>query len=78
MQYDYSVDFRPIDNRDALRLITVSRLSLINTLIDSRASVAFSFSHDSRSWELGLQHLERRAGSCADKFSHFAVHAPIE
>ena len=53
MQYDYSVDFRPLDERDAiLRLISVSRLSLINNLIDSRASVALGIDVGLRRWEL--------------------------
>lgn len=52
MQYDYSVDFMPDENRDALRLITVSRLGLINNLIDSRASINFALDAGSRRWEL--------------------------
>jgi len=39
MQYDYSVDFRPDENRDAVTLLSVSRISLINSLVDSRASI---------------------------------------
>lgn len=52
MQYDYSVDFNPNENRDALRLITVSRLGLINNLIDSRASINFALAGGPRRWEL--------------------------
>lgn len=52
MKYDYSVDFRPNENRDAVSLITVSRLSLINNLIDSRASVDFAFDVGLQRWEL--------------------------
>ncbi|MDH4125573.1 MAG: hypothetical protein OEW64_10100 [Gammaproteobacteria bacterium] len=52
MQYDYSVDFVPNENRDALRLITVSRLGLINNLIDSRASIDFALDAGPRRWEL--------------------------
>jgi hypothetical protein len=54
MQYDYSVDFVPDENRDALRLVTVSRLGLINNLIDSRASVGFGLDVGPRRWELDL------------------------
>lgn len=39
MRYDYSVDFRPDENRDAISLITVSRLSPLTNLIDSRAGI---------------------------------------
>lgn len=50
MQYDYSVDFRPDENRDAVRLLTVSRLGLINNLIDSRASLGFSLQTGQQRW----------------------------
>jgi len=52
MQYDYSVDFRPDENRDAVRLITVSRLGLINNLIDSRASLGLSLLTGQQRWGL--------------------------
>lgn len=52
MQYDYNVNFRPGDNLDAVRLVTVSRLSLISSLIDSRASVDLNFDVGSGNWEL--------------------------
>jgi len=51
-KYDYSVPFRPMENVDAARLISVSRLSLINTLIDHRASVSFDIDHGLRNWEI--------------------------
>ena len=52
MKYDYNVDFVPDQNRDAISLASVSRLSLINNLIDSRASVDFGFDTGTKSWEL--------------------------
>lgn len=52
IQYNYSVNFRPNENRDAIRLITVSRLGLINSLIDSRAGVDFLFDAGARRWQL--------------------------
>lgn len=52
MKYDYSVDFRPDENRDAISLISVSRLSPINTLIDSIASIDFGFDVGLKRWEL--------------------------
>lgn len=54
MQYDYSVDFLPEVSRDAVRLVTVSRLGLINSLIDSRASVDFMLDVGDRRWQLDL------------------------
>ena len=52
MKYDYSVDFTPGDNIDAARLISVSRLSLINSLIDSRASIDLGLDVGSGNWSL--------------------------
>ena len=53
MQYDYSVNFRPLEDRAAiLRLISVSRLSLINNLIDSRASIDLGVNVGLSRWEL--------------------------
>ena len=43
MDYDYSVDLRLDDRRELLQLLTVSRLSLINSLVDFRASAALGF-----------------------------------
>jgi len=50
--YDYSVDFVPIENRDVLSLISVSRLSLINSLIDSRANLGLAIDSGLKRWEL--------------------------
>ena len=52
--YDYSVDFLPDENRDVARLFTVSRLSLINSLISSRASLALTIDRGLKSWELNF------------------------
>jgi hypothetical protein len=52
MRYDYSVDFVPNENRDAIRLINVTRLGLINNLIDSRASIDLGLDVGPRRWEL--------------------------
>lgn len=52
MQYDYSVDFQPNIMRDAERLVTISRLGLINSLIDSRASIDLMFDFGDRRWQL--------------------------
>lgn len=54
MQYDYSVNFVPNENRDAIRLATVSRLGLINNLIDSRARLGFGYDVGLQRWELDL------------------------
>jgi len=52
MQYDYSVPFRPAENRDAANLLTVSRLSLINTLVDNRASISLGIDQGDKRWEI--------------------------
>ncbi len=54
MKYDYSVDFRPDENRDAISLISVSRLSLVNDLIDNRASIDIGIDTGTRRWGLDL------------------------
>jgi hypothetical protein len=54
MKYDYSVDFRPDENRDVAGLRTVSRLSLINNLVESRASLDFALDVGSQRWELDV------------------------
>ena len=54
MKYDYSVDFRPDENRDAVQLISVSRLSLINALIDSRARIDLGINRGLKRWGLDL------------------------
>ena len=54
MKYDYSVDFRPSDNRDIVRLLSASRLSLINSLIDYRAKASMGIEHGLRRWQFGL------------------------
>jgi hypothetical protein len=43
MSYDYSVNLRLDPNRDIVNLISVTRLSLINTLVDYRASISLGF-----------------------------------
>lgn len=52
MSYDYSLPFRPIEDDDVIELISVSRLSLINSLIDHRASIALGLDRGERRWEL--------------------------
>ena len=54
MAYDYSVDLRLDSNLDIVDFISVSRLSLINSLVDYRASVGIGF-------DIGMQHLEFNA-----------------
>ena len=44
--------FRPVENADAARLLSVSRLSLINTIIDHRASVSLGIDQGPRYWEI--------------------------
>lgn len=50
MKYDYSVPFQPDENRDAVRLISVSRLSQINDLIDSRAGMSLGINSGLKYW----------------------------
>jgi len=52
MKYDYSVPFRPVENADAVNLISVSRISLINSLVDNRAGVSFAIDQGLKRWEI--------------------------
>jgi hypothetical protein len=54
IKYDYSIPFRPVENVDAARLLSVTRLSLINTLVDHRASVSLSIDHGLKNWDIEL------------------------
>ena len=54
MTYDYSVNFRPIEERDLISLVSVSRLSPINSLIDHRGKVSLGVDHGSRRWQFNL------------------------
>ena len=54
IKYDYSIPFRPVENLDAARLISVTRLSLINTLVDHRASVSLSIDQGLKNWDIEL------------------------
>ena len=54
MQYDYSVPFRPIQDRDVVDLVSVSRLSLINSLVDQRASLTLGIDRGLKRWEIDL------------------------
>jgi len=54
IKYDYSIPFRPAENVDAARLISVTRLSLINTLVDHRASVSLSIDQGLKNWDIEL------------------------
>jgi hypothetical protein len=54
IKYDYSLPFRPIDNINAARLLSVSRLSLINSLVDHRAGLSFSVDHGLRNWTFDI------------------------
>lgn len=54
MAYDYSVPFRPVENVDAASLFSVSRLSLINSLVDHRASISLGIDQGLTRWEIDI------------------------
>ena len=55
MSYDYSINLRRDPNRDIVNLISVTRLSLLNSLVDYRASLTLGI-------DFGLKRLEFEAG----------------
>jgi len=70
MTYDYSVPFRPVENVDAASLFSVSRLSLINTLVDYRASVSLGIDQGLKRWEFDVASWEDViAGSRTDSIT---------
>ncbi len=54
IKYDYSIPFRPVENVDAARLLSVSRLSLINSLVDHRASLTLGIESGKTAWDIDL------------------------
>ncbi|MEJ2129867.1 MAG: hypothetical protein P8X81_13645 [Woeseiaceae bacterium] len=54
MKYDYSVPFRPVENVDAARLLSVTRLSLVNSLVDHRAGISLSIDQGLKNWDIDL------------------------
>jgi hypothetical protein len=54
IKYEYSVPFRPVENIDAARLISVTRLSLVNSLVDHRAGVSLSIDQGLSNWDIDL------------------------
>ena len=54
MHYDYSVDLRLDPNRDIVRLLPLTRLSLISSLLDERAALGVGVDVGNSRWELEL------------------------
>jgi len=54
IDYDYSRDISIGDNPGLIDLISFSRLSLLNSLVDFRANVTFALNDDVRTWELDV------------------------
>ena len=70
MNYDYSVNLRLDPNRDIVNLISVTRLSLINTLVDYRASIGLGFDFGLRRLEFEVAQWEGAvAGSRTNSYS---------
>ncbi|MDJ0750838.1 MAG: hypothetical protein QNJ11_15235 [Woeseiaceae bacterium] len=54
MDYDYSVNLTLTDNRPILQLLTFSRLSLINSLVDYRANATLNLDAGRSRWQLDV------------------------
>jgi hypothetical protein len=54
MSYDYSVDLSINQDRGIAELLSVSRLSLINSLVDYSAYLTLGLDDDLRRWELDV------------------------
>jgi hypothetical protein len=70
MSYDYSVNLRLDPNRDFVNLISVTRLSLLNSLVDYRASASLGIDFGLRRLELEVAQWEGAvAGSRTNSYS---------
>ncbi len=67
MRYDYSVDFEPNDAENAARLVSATRLSLLNELIDHRVGVGLGFDVGEHRWEFDYATWESALGSIRTK-----------
>lgn len=54
MDYDYDVNLRLDNNRGLLELLSFSRLSLINSLVDYRASATLGLKTGPRNWQFDV------------------------
>ncbi len=54
MDYDYDVNLRLDSNRPLLQLLTFSRLSLINSLVDYRATATLAIDAGKRRWNFDI------------------------
>lgn len=54
MKYDYSLPFRGVDRENAARLLSVTRLSLINSLVDHRAGLTLGVDQGSANWSFDI------------------------
>ena len=77
MKYDYSVDFRPSDNRDIVSFLSASRLSLINSLVANRATATIGVDHGLRRWQLGLSTREGAVDGARTKSSTLSFLTPM-
>jgi hypothetical protein len=53
--YNYNVDLRAADNRRIARLLSFSRLSLINSLVDYRIGAGIAVDVNQRRWDFSYQ-----------------------
>lgn len=56
--YDYDVDLRRAANRPIASLLSATRLSVINSLIDHRASIGLSIEQGEREWSFDVARWE--------------------
>ncbi len=54
MDYDYSINLQLTDNRPILQLLTFSRLSLINSLVDYRANATLNLKAGDSRWQFDV------------------------
>lgn len=71
MDYDYSIDLRVGDARNIRDLVSVTRLSMVSSLVDYRAGVGVSFEAGLKEW--GLEYATWRTAVDGAKTNSFTV-----
>lgn len=77
MDYEYSVNLRLDDNRRLLDLLSFSRLSLINSLVDYRAGITMGLEAGKQYWRLDLSSWEGEMDGSATRSATVRLLTPM-
>ena len=77
MDYDYDVNLKLDSNRPLLQLLSFSRLSLINSLVDYRATATLALDVSERSWQFDVAHWKGEVDGNSTKSATVRFLSPI-